>query len=945
MSQLTSHDKHAQIATSTPEEIERLLLDQVQQMAMELSPRRASSLRVHLDSELDRDLGLGSLGRVELLARLERAFDLQLPEQVLATAATPGDLLLAIQRSKLPRISLKTLPPPPPLHDQPQVSIPVAAKTLTEIFEWHVSRHPDRPHVHLQSDAQQVDVITYVGLYEKALKIAAGLQTVGIKLQQTVAIMLPTSADFLACFYGILFAGGIPVPIYPPTRPAQLRDHLTRQVGILNNAQSVCLITVPEARRLAYLVKALVPELQHVVTPADLLKDNSRFVQPAVQETDTAFIQYTSGSTGTPKGVVLTHANLLANIRAMNQVANTTPADVFVSWLPLYHDMGLIGAWLGSVYCAYQLVLMSPLTFLSRPARWLWAIHQYGGSISGAPNFAYGLCLNKIDPADVEGLDLSSWRLAFNGAEAINVHTMAAFMERFAPYGFRPEAMMPVYGLAEGSLGLAFSSPVHRPRVDVVQREPLARWRQAIPVDKATSDTLSFVSCGVPLPGHQIRVIDDLGLEAPERQIGALEFQGPSATREYFRNAEATSELFDDGWLVSGDLAYVADGEVFITGRQKDIIIRAGRNLYPHELEDAVGDVPGIRKGCVAVFGSTTSEAETEQLVVVAETRETEAERRDELWAEINKVAVDVIDTPPDDIVLAPPATVLKTSSGKIRRAAMRDLYERGKVGAAPGPAWLQVARMVLSAGLPQMQRQWRNIRRVCYAGYAWSVFCLLAPIAWLAVVLMPSRSGCQAIIQKLACLAFRATGIPLQAQGIEQLPKHEPYVLVVNHASYLDALILIAVMPPGLKYVAKLELSKNFFSRLPMQRLGVEFVDRFESARGAEDTKRIVEIVRQGEPVLFFPEGTFYRDPGLQPFRMGAFVVAGQTGVPVIPAAIRGSRSMLRADQWFPHWGRLSVTVGHPIKPAGCAWVDTVALRDDARRQILDLCGEPDLQ
>jgi acyl carrier protein len=885
---VTSDDKPKRTVASASDEMERLLLEQVQQIVMELHRRRASPLQVHLDSELDRELGLDSLGRVELISRLERAFDLQLSEQVLSTAATPRDLLQALRGATMSRFIPAALPRSPLRQASTTVTIPVDSKTLTEVLEWHVAMHPERPHVHLHGDSDRVDVITYAALHQKALKIAAGLQSVGIKSRQTVAIMLPTSADFLACFYGTLFAGGIPVPIYPPSRPAQLQDHLTRQVGILNNAQSVFLITIPEARRLAYLVKALVPDLQHVVTPSDLLEDKGSYIQPIIQSTDTAFIQYTSGSTGTPKGVVLTHANLLANIRAMNRVVNTTPSDVFVSWLPLYHDMGLIGAWLGSVYCAYQLVLMSPLTFLSRPARWLWAIHQYGGSISGAPNFAYGLCLNKIDLADLEGLDLSSWRLAFNGAEAINAHTMLAFIERFAPYGFRSGVMLPVYGLAEGSLGVAFPPLGRVPRIDHVQRESLSRWGQAIPVDNVTADTVSFVSCGLPLPGHQIRVIDDFGVEAPERQVGKLEFRGPSATHGYFRNAEATSELFDDDWLVSGDLAYMADGEVFITGRLKDIIIRAGRNLYPHELEDAVGNVEGIRKGCVAVFGSMASEVGTEQLIVVAETRETEAERWDTIRSQISRVAVDVLGAPPDDIVLVPPASVLKTSSGKIRRSAMRDLYEGGKIGVGQGPVWLQIVHMALSAWWPQMQRLQRNLLRIIFAGYIWSVFGFLTPLAWLAAILIPSRTWRQTIIQKLARLAFRFSGIPIQAQGLEHLPDHAAYVLVVNHASYLDALLLIAVLPPGLKYVAKLELSRNIFSRLPMQRLGVEFVERFEATRGAEDTERIVQIVRQGEPVLFFPEGTFYRDSGLQPFRMGAFVVAAQAGVPVIPAAIR---------------------------------------------------------
>jgi 1-acyl-sn-glycerol-3-phosphate acyltransferase len=424
-----------------------------------------------------------------------------------------------------------------------------------------------------------------------------------------------------------------------------------------------------------------------------------------------------------------------------------------------------------------------------------------------------------------------------------------------------------------------------------------------------------------------------------------LEFRGPSATAGYFRNAEATYELFNDDWLVSGDLAYIAEGEIFITGRHKDLIIRAGRNLYPHELEDAVGDVAGIRKGCVAVFGSSEAAAETERLVVVAETRETEPARQAALRSKINAVAVDIIGSPPDDIVLAPPSTVLKTSSGKIRRSATRDLYERNKIGSAGAAVWLQVARLALSAWWPQLQRLRRNLSQIVYAGYVWCVFCLLVPIAWFTILLTPSRLVRQDSIRKLTRLAFNLSRIPIQVQGLEHIPQHRPYVLVVNHASYLDALVLIAVMPSGLKFIAKQELSRNLFCRFPMQRLGVEFVERFDAKRGVEDTTRIVEMVRQGEPVLFFPEGTFYRNPGLQPFRMGAFTVATQTGALVVPAAIRGTRSMLRAGQWFPHWGRLSVMVGQPIKPTDDDWASTVRLCNAARRQVLQMCGEPDLQ
>ena len=235
------------------------------------------------------------------------------------------------------------------------------------------------------------------------------------------------------------------------------------------------LLTVPEAKPLARLLSAQVEGLHRVVTVSELSADGGTVVRPPVQAHDLAFLQYTSGSTGNPKGVMLTHANLLANLQAMGQAVQITSTDVFVSWLPLYHDMGLIGAWLGSFYYAYPLVLMSPLAFLARPARWLWAIHKHRGTLSAGPNFAYDLCTRRIDDRDLEGLDLSSWRVAFNGAEPVSAVTLARFSERFAPYGFRPEAMAPVYGLAEAALGVAFPVLGRVPHVDAIQREPFMR--------------------------------------------------------------------------------------------------------------------------------------------------------------------------------------------------------------------------------------------------------------------------------------------------------------------------------------------------------------------------------------------------------------------------------------------------------------------------------------
>ncbi len=919
------------------------LLEVIQTVALELHPHRQSIVSASLDSSLERELGFDSLGRVELLQRVERAFGVQLPDQLLATAETPRDLLRALitagARSRIIDARSTTAPSLSEA-DAP----PLRAGTLVEVLEWHVQRHSNRPHLYFYGDQDVAQEISYAQLHAGAAAVAAGLQERGLQPGQMVAIMLPTSLDFFYSFYGVLLAGGVPVPLYPPARLSQIEDHLRRQASILDNSQASILITVAEGQRLARLLGAQVEGLRSIVTVQELSSGGEGLVAPTLQPEDVAFLQYTSGSTGTPKGVVLTHANLLANIRAMGQVAGTTWRETFVSWLPLYHDMGLIGACMGSLYYACPLVLMSPLAFLARPQRWLWAIHQHRGTISAAPNFAYELCLRRIDDLDIEGLDLSSWHMALNGAEPISPETVTRFCERFAKYGFRPQTMTPVYGLAESSLGAAFPPPGRGVRIDRIQRDPFTRSGQAVPADEDDSTGLRFVSCGRPLPGHQIRIVDATGYEAAERRVGQLQLQGPSATSGYFRNPEDTRRLFDGDWLNSGDLAYIAGGDIYVTGRVKDLIIRAGRNIYPQEIEEAVGDLPGIRKGCVAAFGSTDPVSGTERLVVVAETRETDAKTQEDLRQQIDATIIDLLGTAADDVVLAPPQTVLKTSSGKVRRAACREHYEQGDIGRPQRAVWWQVTRLAWAGVLPRLRQAWRSVTEVLYAGYAWSVLGIGAAALWTAVALLPTLSWRKTVARRLAQLLLRLFGFPVRVRGLEHLPRDQACVLVVNHASYLDPLVLIAVLPSSISFVAKRELAEQFVARTLFRRLGTEFVERFDPQRGVEDTDRVLEAVRQGRSMLFFPEGTFGRAPGLRPFRMGAFVVATQTGVPLVPMGLTGTRSILRSGQWFPRRGPVTVTIGTPIMPQGANWTAAIALRDAARAHMLEYCHEPDL-
>jgi 1-acyl-sn-glycerol-3-phosphate acyltransferase len=927
------------------------LLQLVGELAAEVHPAQTPQRSVSLDSTLSREIGLDSLARVELIARIERHFGVSLPEHVFADAETPRDLLAALWRASTPGKSPIT-PKIAPI-DAVAVgsSVPEMAQTLVEVLNWHVNTEPNRPHIRIVQEQGQEEVITYGALWQESQAVATGLQALGLQGGQAVVIMLPTGREYFLSFFGAILAGGIPVPIYPPARLSQLEDHIRRHRAILANCQAAVLVTVTEAKLLAHLLKAQVDTLQDIVTVEELCRGEPCTL-PALGPHDVALLQYTSGSTGDPKGVVLTHANLLANIRAMGEAVQAKPGDVFVSWLPLYHDMGLIGAWLGILYYGAVLIVMSPLAFLAHPQRWLWAIHHYRGTLSAAPNFAYELCLRRIEDQHLEGLDLHSWRAAFNGAEPVSPETVQRFSQRFARYGFQPQAMMPVYGLAEATLGLTLPPLGRVPILDRIQREPFMDRGAAIPAGADDPTALCFVACGQALKKHEIRIVDPDGHELPDRREGRLQFRGPSATSGYYRNPEATRRLFYGDWLEPGDRAYIGDGDVYITGRSHDIIIRAGRNIYPHELEEAVGGLTGIRQGRVTVFGSRDPRSQTERLVVIAETQETDPAALEHLRTEINSLAADLTGDPPEDIVLAPPGTVLKTSSGKIRRSASRELYERGALGKTRRPLWWQIIRLAFGGLRPLLQRMRRRAATLLYAGYAWTFTGTVVFVTWIAVALLPRFEWRWGVMRRALRLLTGATRTTCTIEGLNHLPPPDrPCVFVANHASYLDAYFLGAYLPRHPSFVAKAEFTRSFITRVFLTRIGTEFVERFDQDKGMADTQRLIQKVAAGHSLLFFPEGTFTRRPGLLPFHMGAFVVAAKAGVPVVPIAIRGTRSMLRSGSWILRPGMASITIGPPIKIGNEAtttpadtWATALKLRVAAREYILRHCREPDL-
>jgi fatty-acyl-CoA synthase len=941
------------------------LLDVVRTLVSELGHQSVLS-SVGPMAHLDRELGLGSLERVELLLRLEKAFGTRIDERVLAEAETVQDLILAL--SACPSAAVSQEPRTEIIERAPRIpsqgiaeGLP-AAETFQDVLRYR-GRAPEnsgqagasRKHLIFYQDEGESASLTFGELFAGAERVAADLAQRGIGHGDRVGIMLPTSPEFFLIFAGTLLAGATPVPIYPPFRADRIAEYAERQSAILENAGARLLVTFQEAEGVAKLLRPRVSSLEGVTTATELIQSRAtaalgRQVNGRLE--DLALLQYTSGSTGHPKGVMLSHANLLANVRAIGEALALRKDDVGISWLPLYHDMGLIGAWLMPLYFGLPMVILSPLAFLSRPARWLQAFHRYRGTVGAAPNFAYELAAAKIPDDEMRNLDLSSWRAALNGAEPVLPATLDRFASRFARYGFRSEAFLPVYGLAEASLALTIPPVGRGPKIDRLDRATLEREGRAIPAPPGSlmedSKLISFVSAGRPVARHEIRIVNDRGEDVAERVEGQLWFRGPSATQGYYRNEPATAALFPQGvaagWVNSGDRAYQAEGEIYITGRVKDIIIHAGRNMYPHEIEDVVAQVPGVRKGCVVAFGATDPSTGTERLVVVAETREQGAEARARLVRAIIAQVSTAMEMPPDVVKVVPPNAIPKTSSGKLQRDATKKRFLSGELGGKTPPVWLQIARLGAASTAGRIRGAWARTVELVYGTYAMLMFGVLLLPAWLLVLVSTSREFATRVTRAALSVYLILAGWRVRVEGRERIPENVPRMFVANHTSYADLIVLIATLGGDYHFVAKSEVRSIPFFRTFLRKLGHFAFNREDPQERLHQAEEIEQTLRRGESVFIFPEGTFTAQSGVRPFHLGAFKAAIAAQCPIVPVALNGTRRALRDGTWLPRRGPVTITICPPIttKSGASDWQEIVRVRDAAREAISGFAGEP---
>lgn len=536
---------------------------------------------------------------------------------------------------------------------------------------------------------------------DRARRMAGALAERGILPGDRVAMVLPTGPDFMDAFFGALLAGAVPVPLYPPVRLGRMEEYVRGTVRMLEVVGARVLLSDSRIRLLLGGAVELARPALGCPTVAEL-RDGAVAHEEPVTGDALGLIQFSSGSTVDPKPVALTHHALMAQVAALSQLLLVPQGSppTGVTWLPLYHDMGLIGCLLEAMYYPGNLVLLPPELFLARPALWLRALSRHRGIVSPAPSFAYGMCAKRVRDEDLDGVDLSHWRYALNGAEPVSAVVQERFAARFARVGFRAESLMPVYGLSECALAATFT------RADGTKRQLSVDTDVLAATGRVSAGTRRIVSVGTPIPGAAVDVRDDEGTSMADGQEGRAWVRAPFVMQGYFGQPDASAEVLRDGWLDTGDLGFVDGGELFITGRAKDVVIIRGANHSPQTFEDCLVGVEGVRAGCAVALGFVPPGQDDEALLVLAERTEDAPSGLESL---IVAAVVEHTSIVPHTVVVLAPGTLPRTSSGKLRRSAALRQYLRGEL-APPEPVTplrvgAHVARSLVAFARHRLQR------------------------------------------------------------------------------------------------------------------------------------------------------------------------------------------------------------------------------------------------
>lgn len=557
------------------------------------------------------------------------------------------------------------------------------ARTLVEVLQ-NAANITHKGYTFLD-DRLEAREWSFSDISREAVRRARIFRSLGLNKGDRVALIVPEGEDFVLSFFGAVRAGLVPVPMYPPLALGKLDAYVDAAARIITSSGAKMLVTTKQVSPIVWSLVSRVDGLRELLLTEKLRDFDDSAITASIDDVeitpeDPCFLQFTSGSTSEPKGVIVSHGNLVANSKAImfDGLDSDPEKDRGVSWLPLYHDMGLIGFVIAPYLAHVPVVFIPTLTFVKRPQVWMEVASKYRGTITFAPNFAFGLAAKRATERRLAALDLSSLRCIGCGAEPINPQTMRTFMDAFEPAGLKAEAIMPCYGMAEATLAIAFADLKTPLKTLTINRSEYEEYKLAVPYQGLDgSQAIELVACGTTFPEHEVAIMGEGGRLLPEGEVGEIVVRGPSITRGYFENEAASRELLAGGWLHTGDLGFLHDGNLYISGRQKDLIILNGKNYHPQAFEWEVEQIDGVRKGNVVAF-SRAGES-SEELVIVAEVKKDTDERS--VTDAIGRVVHDATSVQVRDVVLVQAGALPKTSSGKLQRRKTKAEYDSGVLG------------------------------------------------------------------------------------------------------------------------------------------------------------------------------------------------------------------------------------------------------------------------
>jgi acyl-CoA synthetase (AMP-forming)/AMP-acid ligase II len=553
----------------------------------------------------------------------------------------------------------------------------IEEENFTQRLIYHLNLHPEQTAIILQQAGQTDLPLTYRALISGAANCRRKLQANGVNPGDVVILIAQHGPALVFGYFGAILSGAIPSILPYQTEKLQPEKYRSDIKRLLHVTRPAAVIT---SREQSSDVRALLPGykapplivLLEEPHNEDFVREDMSGIERDAEEI--ALLQHSSGTTGLQKGVALSFRSIINQINSYGRAIHLSTEDVVVSWLPLYHDMGLIAGFLMPVLFGVPLVLMSPFDWIKAPQKLLQSISKYRGTLCWMPNFAFNFCAGKIRDRHLAGVNLSSLRMLINCSEPVKNESHQLFVEKFAPFGLKPETLAVSYAMAENVFAVSQTAPGAAPRVEWIDREMLQKQLRAEPV-KNNQPYTEVVSCGHPIEGTEMRIANSATPILPEKSIGEIHIRSNCMLTEYYNRPEETQKSLHDGWFSTGDYGYLSGGELFVTGRKKDVIIVGGKNIYPQDLEYLAMQVRGVHPGRVVVFGVFDPVAGTEEVVLVAEIDEAETASEGLIAEDIRKAVTTASDVVLRKVALVRPHWLIKTSSGKIARAANRDKY------------------------------------------------------------------------------------------------------------------------------------------------------------------------------------------------------------------------------------------------------------------------------